>query len=68
MYEVSKHFYEEFLPAVIEAAAETSPVLERKWRGKIQALLAQPEHVWLEGLSEAEAEALRRAYASRYDQ
>jgi len=68
MYEVSKHFYEEFLPAVIEAAEETSPALAEKWRDRVDQILAQPEHTWLKGLSPEEAEALRAAYEKRYNQ
>lgn len=68
MYEVSKHFYEKFVPAVIEAARDESPELGRKWEAKMRALLAQPEHAWLEGLKPEEAEALRRMYAERYGQ
>jgi hypothetical protein len=66
MYEVSKHFYEEFLPAVVEAAADVG--LEAKWQRRVDELLAQPEHAWLHGLSPEETEALRRMYEQRYDQ
>jgi hypothetical protein len=64
MYEVSKHFYEKFLPQVVELA-------ERKgrgapWRARIDALLAQDEHAWTKGLTAAEAAALREAYRKRY--
>jgi len=68
MYEVSKHFYKDFLPAVIEAAEKKSPQLKRKWENRIEALLAQEEHTWMKGLSPEEAEALRRTYESRYNQ
>jgi hypothetical protein len=68
MYEVAKHYYDEFLPAAIEAAEETSPALGRKWERKIEQLLAQPEHVWLHGLSAEEAAALAQEYAQRYNQ
>ena len=68
MYEVAKHFYDKFLPAAIEAAEETSPALGRKWRRKVNALLAQPEHVWLYGLSPEEAAAMAQDYAQRYNQ
>lgn len=68
MYEVSKHFYTEFLPAVIEAAAEKSPQMKRKYERRIEALLTQDEHLWQKGLSPEEAEALRRAYKDRYNQ
>jgi hydroxylamine dehydrogenase len=68
MYEVSKHFYTEFLPAVIHAAAEKSPAMERKYKQKVETLLAQEEHTWVKGLSEDEAEALRKMYKDRYNE
>ncbi|MDX1631681.1 MAG: multiheme c-type cytochrome [Thermoanaerobaculia bacterium] len=68
MYEVAKHFYQEFVPAVVEAAEETSPALGEKWARRMDELMARPEHVWHEGLSPEEAEALRRMYEDRYDQ
>jgi len=68
MYEVSKHFYLEFLPAIIEAAEKKSTRLKQKYERKIEQLLAQDEHVWQKGLSPAEAEALRKMYQERYNQ
>jgi hypothetical protein len=68
MYEVAKHFYDEFLPAVAEAAGKKSPDLKKKYEAKVQALLAQKEHIWQKGLSPEEAEALRRTYQERYGQ
>ena len=68
MYEVSKHFYEKFLPAVIETASSKSPELRKKYEEKVAALLAQPEHIWLKGLKPEEAEALRKEYKARYNQ
>jgi nitrate/TMAO reductase-like tetraheme cytochrome c subunit len=68
MYEVSKHFYTEFLPAVVKAAKEKSPALGRKYEGKVQQLLTQEEHVWQKGLSPAEVEALQKTYKERYNQ
>jgi len=47
MYEVSKHFYEKFLPAVVEAAKQKSPELGKKYEAEIQQLLTQEEHRWL---------------------
>jgi hypothetical protein len=66
MYEVSKHFYTEFLPAVVEAAKEKSPELGKKYDEKVQKLLAQEEHRWMKGLSPAEAEELQKTYKERY--
>ena len=68
MYEVAKHYYTEFLPAVIEAAANKSEAMEHKYRAKVEALLAQEEHAWMKGLDPKEAEALRAMYQERYDQ
>lgn len=68
MYEVAKTFYVEFLPHVLKAASEKSPALGKKWKAKIDALIAQDEHVWLKGLSPAEAEQLRKEYKARYNE
>ena len=68
MYEVSKHYYLEFLPAVIGAAEEHSPAMGAKYKAKVAELMSRPENVWMEGLSAEEAEALRKAYAERYNQ
>jgi hypothetical protein len=66
MYEVAKHYYTEFLPAVIEAAESQSEELGAKYRALVEEQLAQPEHSWLKGLSPEEAEKLRRMYQERY--
>lgn len=68
MYEVSKHFYSKFLPAVVEAAKLKSPEMEKKWKARVAALLAQDEHVWQKGLSPKEAEALKKYSQDRYNQ
>ncbi|MEK7388561.1 MAG: multiheme c-type cytochrome [Elusimicrobiota bacterium] len=68
MYEVSKHFYEKFLPAIIEAAKLKGPDMEKKWKERVDTLLAKEEHVWKKGLSAKEAEALRSNYQDRYKQ
>ncbi len=68
MYEVSKHFYTEFLPAAVEAAEKRSIALGKKYAQRVAEMLTQPEHRWMEGLSPAEAEALRKAYKERYNQ
>jgi hypothetical protein len=39
-----------------------------KYATKVEELMSQPENVWMEGLSAEEAEALRKAYAERYNQ
>ena len=67
LYEVAKHFYKDFLPAAVEAAADVSPELEEKYKTRIDQLLDELEHKWLKGLSPEEAEALRNMYKSRYD-
>ncbi len=66
MYEVSKHYYTEFLPAIIEAAESQSAALGEKYRGLVEEHLAQPEHTWMQGLSPEEAERLRQMYQQRY--
>ncbi|MFH1891904.1 MAG: multiheme c-type cytochrome [Candidatus Zixiibacteriota bacterium] len=68
MYEVSKHFYTEFLPAVIEAAAQSSPELGAKYEQMVEEMMTQEEHLWMKGLSPEEAETLRKAYKDRYNQ
>ena len=68
LYEVSKHFYTEFLPAVVEIAAQKSPALKEKYARKVQVLLSRAEHIWLKGLTPEEAEAIRKTYQERYNQ
>ncbi len=68
MYEVGKHFYTAFLPAVVKAAAEKSPELGEKYRKQVAALLTRDEHIWIKGLKPEEAEALRKMYQQRYGQ
>ncbi len=68
MYEVSKHFYQKFLPAIIKAAEETSPALGRKWKAKVAKLLEQEEHIWRKGLTPEEAKALKEMYQKRYNE
>lgn len=65
MYEVSKHFYENFLPAVIETAKLKGPAMAKKWKTRIDNLLAKEEHAWKKGLSAREAEALHKNYQER---
>jgi hypothetical protein len=66
MYEVSKHYYQKFLPEVIKAAATKGPAMKQKYEALVQAHLAQEEHTWQKGLKPEEAEALRKMYESRY--
>ncbi len=68
MYEVAKHYYQEFLPAVIEAASKKGEAMEEKYRQKVEEHLAQPEHQWVKGLSPEEAERLRQMYEKRYNE
>jgi hypothetical protein len=67
MYEVAKHYYTEFLPAVVEAAATKGESMEKKYKLMVEVHLTQAEHTWLKGLSPAEAEALRKMYRERYE-
>jgi hypothetical protein len=66
MYEVSKHFYQKFLPEVINAAGTKGAVMKQKYEKLVQEHLAQPEHLWQKGLKPEEAEALRKSYEARY--
>jgi hypothetical protein len=50
------------------AAAAKSPELGAKYRARVDALMTQPGHQWLKGLSPQEAEALRKACEQRYNQ
>jgi len=68
MYEVGKHFYTEFLPAVVDAVEKKSPQLGEKYKQRVAELLAADEHRWMKGLSPEDAEALRRMYKQRYNQ
>jgi len=68
MYEVSKHYYEKFLPAVIKAAGEKSAAMKQKYQRKVDQLLEQPEHLWIKGLSAEEAQALKDMYEKRYNE
>ncbi len=44
MYEVSRHFYNKLLPAVIKLAKDGN--MEKKYKDLISELLNKPEHVW----------------------
>lgn len=68
MYEVSKHFYTRFLPAVVEAAASRSPEMKKKYEAKVAELLTAEEHLWQKGLKPEEVEALRQTTRQRYNQ
>jgi hydroxylamine dehydrogenase len=68
MYEVAKHFYVKFLPDVVKAAATKGPAMKKKYQAKVDALLAEEDHVWMKGLKPEEAERLRKAYQQRYNQ
>lgn len=68
MYEVSKHYYLNFLPNAVKAAGEKSPELGKKWRAKIDAIMERPEHLWQKGLSKEEIERLKKEYQERYNQ
>lgn len=68
MYEVSKHYYTAFLPAVVRTAREKSAELGAKYQRKVDELMTRPEHTWMKGLSAQEVEALRKEYEKRYNQ
>ena len=52
--------------AVIEAAAEKSPEMKKKYEDKIAQLMTQAGHTWMKGLKPEEAAELRKAYQDRY--
>jgi hypothetical protein len=64
MYEVSKHFYEKFLPQVEELTTRHGAAAT--WKPRLEALLAREEHAWLRGLSPEEARRLQESYERRY--
>ena len=66
MYEVSKHYYQKFLPEVINAAATKGTAMKQRYEELVRAHLAKEEHVWQKGLKPEEAEALRKMYETRY--
>ncbi|OOP55726.1 MAG: hypothetical protein AYP45_13050 [Candidatus Brocadia carolinensis] len=68
LYEVAKHYYMKFLPAVIKVAARKSEEMKSKYEQKIEELLNQEEHLWIKGLSEEEINVLKSAYKNRYDE
>jgi len=68
MYEVAKHYYEKFLPAIVMAAQAKSSAMGRKYRQLVEQHLAREEHQWLKGLSPEEAERLRTMYQQRYNE
>lgn len=68
MYEVSKHYYNKFLPAVVKAAKEYSESMGKKYQERIDKMMMKEEHLWKKGLSPQEAEALRAMYGDRYDE
>ena len=68
LYEVAKHYYMKFLPAVIKAAARKSDEMKTKYEQKIEELLNQEEHLWMKGLSEEEINVLKSTYKNRYDE
>jgi len=67
MYEVAKHYYMKFLPAVIKVAAQKSDEMKAKYEKKIEKLLEQEEHLWMKGLSEEETKVLKSTYEDRYN-
>jgi hypothetical protein len=62
-YEVSKHFYTEFLPLVRELAEKKG---DEELSGLIAEELSRPEHQWLDGQDRAEADRVRAHYKSYF--
>jgi hypothetical protein len=53
MYEVSENFYSKFLPAVIKAASEKSPEMDKKYRDMVEEELSRAEHKWSQELPQS---------------
>lgn len=68
MYEVAKQFYTEFLPLVVETAAEHSPEMGAAYKSRVERLLQEDQHLWLKGLSQQEADELKKTYQQRYQE
>ena len=66
MYEVAQVFYTGFLPEVIDAAADVSPAMKKKYEDKVAAILARPENQWIHGLTPEQAKALKDSYLQKY--
>jgi len=66
MYEVSKHYYQKFLPEVVNAAATKGTAMKQKYEQLVREHLTKEEHLWQKGLKPEEAEALRKSYEERY--
>ncbi len=57
-----------FAQALVDAAKLKGPDMEKKWKDRVETLLAKDEHLWKKGLSAKEAEELRKNYQERYRQ
>jgi len=68
MYEVSKHYYNKFLPSVVKAAKEYSPSMGEKYQKRIDKMMTAEEHLWKKGLSPDEVNALKAMYEERYNE
>jgi len=67
MYEVSRHFYNEFLPKVIELAEKAGK--GEKYKKLIEKLINKPEHIWYKtGGSKEALKAIEEERKSRYGQ
>ena len=65
MYEVSRHFYSEFLPAVMEMAKEGG--MEEKYKKLISDLIDRPEHEWYKtGGNPEQLKAIEAENKARY--
>jgi hypothetical protein len=64
-YEVAKHFYLKFLPALEGlAAAHNDEPLRQLIQ---QEVFAKPEHAWYDGMDKQEAAKLREVYSRYYE-
>jgi len=61
-------YYLRFLPAVIDAAATKGISMKEKYERIVVQILTRDEHLWIKGLTQKEAEELRKLYENRYNQ
>jgi len=66
MYEVAKSFYVDFLPEVIDAAADKGSDMKAKYAKKVADIMARDENIWTRGLTPQEAARLNEGLKAKY--
>jgi hypothetical protein len=66
MYEVAKSFYVDFLPEVIDAAADKGSDMKAKYAKKVADIMARDENIWTRGLTPQEAARLNESLKAKY--